>query len=581
MKNPMLAAALAYRKMGFSVIPLKKNKKPYIKWTKYQSNHPSVEEINAWWDSYPNAIIGIVTGKISGIDVIDMDSQEAYDMMNENFLPDACIAPVVKTPRGYHLYFAHQDGLSNAVEFLVKTDFRTTGGYVVCPPSRNGEGKPYSWVDGLKITANPPPAMPGFLKDLLQQFNSSNNNERTTASSSYKDLNTDARAQYKGDAQCGQNVDKMWTLADNVDNVDRVGQSGQCGLHFIKGRRDNDLFSIANALTKGHCSQNLAEDALRILAASCDPPFDQKEIPAKIKSALNRQEGRSRSITGEVQELIDGSFGLISVREICDDLGVRDRENKQYVSKILKRIEKDGRIERINKNGMYRVMDGQLKPVDWIDADPNYIDLWLPLGLSDVAGIQPGNILVFAGIKDSGKSSFMMNIGKENRHRYNVHYFTSEMSASEFRMRAGKFKDISPDQWHNFSLYERVRDFQDVIQSGPGNLNIIDFLEVTDQFWLVSKDMQKIHEKLNGALAVIAIQKDARNPLGRGGTFSLEKARLYVTLDYGSAKIVSCKNWIEDNPLGNPRGYECRYTIVGGAEIRKTKPGWARAGEEK
>jgi hypothetical protein len=213
--------------------------------------------------------------------------------------------------------------------------------------------------------------------------------------------------------------------------------------------------------------------------------------------------------------------------------------------------------------------------MDWINADCSYRDLWLPLGLDQVCGVQPGNILVIAGAKDSGKTAFLMNMAKENRHKYKVHYFNSEMGAAEFKMRASKFDDVSISQWKDVCVYERSDNFADVIKPGEGNLNIIDFLEVVDEFWKIASTIQKIHKKLDGALCVIGLQKNPNADLGRGGAFSIEKARLYVSLDYQHAKIVSCKNFKENELIrGNPRGYTCQYKLVNGCKIIKQPPGW-------
>ena len=167
-----------------------------------------------------------------------------------------------------------------------------------------------------------------------------------------------------------------------------------------------------------------------------------------------------------------------------------------------------------------------------------------------------------------------MNIAKENRHKWDVHYFNSEMGPAEFKMRASKFDDIHISQWHNVFVYERNHNFHDVIRSGPGNLNIIDYLEVPEEVWKVGSWIQKIHSRLDGAVCVIALQKKIGVDLGRGAEFSMEKARLYVSLDYGKAKIISCKNFKPDSPIGNPRGYECKFKLVGGSKIIKDNQGW-------
>ena len=63
----IVKAAGWYRERGFSVIPIKPNKKPYIKWERFQSEKADLDQIRSWWKKWPAANIGIVTGKISGV----------------------------------------------------------------------------------------------------------------------------------------------------------------------------------------------------------------------------------------------------------------------------------------------------------------------------------------------------------------------------------------------------------------------------------------------------------------------------------------------------------------------------------
>jgi putative DNA primase/helicase len=61
----MLDEALRYSKMNLSVIPVGKDKRPLFSWKEYQDRLATEDEIKTWWTKYPEANIGIVTGKIS------------------------------------------------------------------------------------------------------------------------------------------------------------------------------------------------------------------------------------------------------------------------------------------------------------------------------------------------------------------------------------------------------------------------------------------------------------------------------------------------------------------------------------
>ena len=97
--NGKLQAALEYHKRGRSVIPVKLDKTPYIKWKLYTQELPNEDEIRCWWDQFPDANIGLVCGKVSdGLAVLDVDD---VGLAGELLKTDLCdITTIVKTPSG-------------------------------------------------------------------------------------------------------------------------------------------------------------------------------------------------------------------------------------------------------------------------------------------------------------------------------------------------------------------------------------------------------------------------------------------------------------------------------------------------
>lgn len=69
----MIEAAREYRRRGLSVIPVGKDKHPLIEWKPYQDEPPHADQIDEWWTTWPEANIGTVTGKVSGLVVLDAD----------------------------------------------------------------------------------------------------------------------------------------------------------------------------------------------------------------------------------------------------------------------------------------------------------------------------------------------------------------------------------------------------------------------------------------------------------------------------------------------------------------------------
>ena len=196
----------------------------------------------------------------------------------------------------------------------------------------------------------------------------------------------------------------------------------------------------------------------------------------------------------------------------------------------------------------------------------------MPFELNEMIQIPPGSIVLFAGSQDAGKTAIMMNIAKENRDKWNVHYFSSEMNKEVFKTRMRHFPDVSTGQLKNIRFYARSNHFDDVIRTGDGDLNIIDYLEIHDQFYLISQYMAKIHDKLKKAIAVVSLQKDPKALYGRGGSFSQEKPILSVSIDKGEATISKFKGQWNDC---NPSGMKYRFKILDGCRLIR-KQGWHR-----
>lgn len=135
--NPLLAKAIEYAAHGYSIIPVRKNKIPLIpKWSEFQTHPADLEQIERWWQENAQANIGIVTGKISGITVVDIDTG------GEKVTPLTAFPETftVKTPTGgYHLYYQHEPAIgqtANTFPQFPHVDIRNDGGYVVAPPSK-------------------------------------------------------------------------------------------------------------------------------------------------------------------------------------------------------------------------------------------------------------------------------------------------------------------------------------------------------------------------------------------------------------------------------------------------------------
>jgi hypothetical protein len=136
------------------------------------------------------------------------------------------------------------------------------------------------------------------------------------------------------------------------------------------------------------------------------------------------------------------------------------------------------------------------------------------------------------------------------------------MGKDELASRLSKFEGIKLDDW-SFTPEERSHNFADVIR--PDAINIIDYMELSSDFYAVAEYLRQIHDKLGSGICLVALQKKRGAPLGRGGDFGLEKPRLYLSLDTGKCTIQKAKNWV--NPEENPNGLTIKFKLVSGCKF--------------
>jgi len=246
--NEFLEAALYYASLGWSVIPIRpKDKKPALKWEQYQTGRASEEQIRDWWKKWPRANVGVITGGISGIIVLDVDGPEGRESIADKDLPPTTCA--ITGSGGYHYIFKHPGGeVRNFARRLPGLDLRGDGGYIVAPPSVHPSGGIYEW--GLSPEMESPRPVPVWLKDLLGV--KAHNN--------------------------GTKIDPGKVLAG-----------------IPEGSRDTELFKYASSLRARGMKREEAEILVLQAAAACSPPFPREEALAKIESAWRYPGGTERT----------------------------------------------------------------------------------------------------------------------------------------------------------------------------------------------------------------------------------------------------------------------------------------------
>lgn len=532
----IVESALGYRSAGFSVIPMSpKDKRPLVAWTEYQRRLPEEAEVKDWWAKTPAAMVGVVTGRLSGCAVVDCDSPEACVKI-DSMLPEAFETPIAETPRGgRHYYFRHPEGLQTKTAVMDKVDIRATGGVAIAPPSINAGGKQYRWLDGLTLCRDSLPEMPETLRAWLM------------CTPSGAPLIINKNLLYKG------GVDK------NVDTAPL----------FSEGRRDTDLFTLANSLVKSGMPEQQVREYLDFIVHSWGE-HDGTWVNTKVQSALKRQNEREKSLSEEIREYVLSTTGVFLSTDVHRNLDLSTRVHKKNCSEVLRRLIADGVIERFgNKDGCFRKIEKDFTGINLLDAVVEPLCIHWPFGIHEKVHTLPKSVAVIAGQTDAGKSAFCLNFAYLNK-KLKVRYLTSEMGKAEIKSRVSLLGEPL-ESWRDIEFIERSSNFADLVL--PDDVTIIDYMEKADNFFEIAKDIKEVFDRLKTGFALIALQKKAGQDFGRGGDFSAEKARLYLSMSPGTLKIVKAKNWT--NPTENPNGFSVDFKLVKGIKFLPVS-GWKK-----
>lgn len=154
----LTAIALSYLEQGWSVIPFHvplrggctcgrvtcswPGKHPRIPWREYTERLPTEEEVRVWFDDeFYGSNIGIVTGQVSKLAVVDVDgAMSAYDALN---LPRTLEA--ITGRGGRHYYYRIKVPIPSRIGLVPGIDLKGDGGFIVAPPSRHMSGRKYMW----------------------------------------------------------------------------------------------------------------------------------------------------------------------------------------------------------------------------------------------------------------------------------------------------------------------------------------------------------------------------------------------------------------------------------------------------
>lgn len=568
MANKVVQQAIdKYRDENLSFFPIPiRSKKAAIEWKCYQSRLPNEKEVSDWKTNGASNL-AIVCGAVSGnLVVLDFDShdkfldycallQDKYDINLFSF------TKVTTTARGNHVYFR----LPTAIKSLKfpQLDIKAEGGYVMAPPSIHPTGVEYQCCN---------PDVPIRRIENLNEVGI--------------DIN--------------QVQDKPGACKGSIE-------SG-----ILEGQRNSTLTSLAGTMRHRGMSQEAIYAALLVENCRCQPPLSETEIKAIAESVSryeptingnntyihkydasqqdvnepNRNKNATENATipqqeplsQRVENWINNSSGRwFETPELDRDLGITSIADKNNRREIMLRLEEKTIIERHAKIAkQFRFVNKSLAYINFKTASgAGMLPIKWPLQIEEYVNLFPGNLAVVAGATNAGKTALLLNVVYLNHQQFPmpIYYFCSEMGDVELKERLEQFEGMTLEEW-NFKAIDRSTDFADVIV--PDCLNIVDYLELTDELWAVNTHLTNIVRKLGNGLAIVALQKKEGARWGRGQEFSAEKSKLYLSMDKNRMTIVKGKSWA--NKKVNPNGLRVEFNILKGCQFEMIQE-WERTND--
>jgi hypothetical protein len=545
--------------LGYSVIPVrlvpddskqgKFRKVPVVPWTPYQEHAADADTLAEWQRKYEPTHWGVVTGDVSGCFVLDADTDEAKTLLATQLGP-----PHVTTPRGGgHWYVARKGCARTATGVLPGIDVRGDGGFATII----GPGYAMQRVP-IPDELVPYDALPQVLRDAL------NGHQKRSAAG-------------VGDViEEGQRNDSLARLAGKMRRVDASRYEIETALLTFNATRcrpplpDDEVRDIARSVARYPCNVATSESACIYErdTSSADTKRD-KDVTDSVTEAGQRDDSLARSIREWVENMGGGWW---TTRDLDAEVGIVSQQEKDNRRQVIHRLLDEGVIQqhaRIAKQ--YRFVNRAVTHLNFKAARPGEVlELHWPLGIERLVNLYPGNIAVVAGAPNAGKTALLLDFIRLNMDRFPIHYFCSEMEAPELRDRLELFPGMSAEDWH-FDAVQRATDFDQVIV--PDCINVVDYLEMTEDLYLVNAHLTAIQHVLGSGLAVVAIQKKKGALYGRGQEFSLEKPRLYLSMDAGKLTVVKGKSWARKNC--DPNGLSIKFAIADGCRF-ETGDTWKR-----
>lgn len=339
----------------FDLVPIAKDQKAPIEknWPKKQ--HKQREEWEQWLRTGLN--IGVKTGKISAITVIDVDIKPIPEEIDS--LKGECL--IQETPRGFHLFYQYVSELPKTRIDELHTDIENDGGQVVLEPSI-AEGKHRRFLNLIDVGKMPP--------KLIELLKSKTSIRKVKDEKEESDIKQTLSEPF--------NINK---LQEGNRNTTLIHLGGILRKHLNLSQTS----FVLDLMNKGFVQPPVTDHEFRNLIKKLDDyiEFDETELAEKVLGYLR---------------LVEEAYA----NEISSTIG----EPRQKVDKALKFLLKEGKILKARR--MFQI----IKRADWKDTFiklDNEINFVLPY-FQDLGHWQWGDMILLGSKSKYGKTTISMNM---------------------------------------------------------------------------------------------------------------------------------------------------------------------------
>lgn len=311
--NALLHTGLDHLDAGRSVLPVNAKKRPHApalrstghvqdgtaSWKILQTERPTEQMLRRWL-THPECGLGLITGRISRIVVIDADHGDGTDLFERWGLTER--AHVRTKSGGLHWYIHHpgwivktlQSATNDRLDLIRGVDIRADGGYAVIPPTEFGEARYTSLRSHFEIDhvsmlpaevqtllgLDQPPPAPALPSQALSPRPNTETHTDTRAaaaggsggfSASSPQDDQDRRAERIYDKACdrvyegrGRNDTGFWMAVQLRDNAVSRSQAEALLTRFVA--------QMPSVNTKGQAEPYTLEDALNSLRQAYRTP---------------------------------------------------------------------------------------------------------------------------------------------------------------------------------------------------------------------------------------------------------------------------------------------------------------------